>query len=326
MADLPDRDSRPIGWAPPGRLGSASDAARAALANLRTLDGRRMRGNSRRLWGHLARSFGRRPEVLYGIKPPVWARPADLAGFGLIAAFVALMFLDPVSKAWALSYDDSVRSFFYWVTRWGKADWFLWPLGLTLLAIMIVSGFEWPRRIRAVLHHWGMRLGFIGAAVGIPGLTVSLIKLVVGRARPDAPGSAGLFDITGFAFDADFQSFPSGHTTNAITLAIAFTVLWPRYWVFFLSFPIVIATSRVMTLDHYPSDVMAAWLFGSAGVLWIRNWCARRKLVFRPCPSGRIVRRRLPRIERATGATLRAMGGRLFNSRDAGSPGPRTTT
>ncbi|ESR25629.1 phosphoesterase [Lutibaculum baratangense AMV1] len=204
-----------------------------------------------------------------------------------------------------MSYDDSVRGFFYWVTRYGKADWFLWPLGLTLLAILIASGFEWPLKVRAALHHWGARIAFIIAAVAIPGLATSLLKLVVGRARPGVEGSHGILDVTTFALGADFQSFPSGHTTNAITLAVALTVLWPRYWAFFLSFPIIIGTSRVMVLDHYPSDVMGGWLLGAVGVLWIRNWCARRKLVFRPCPGGRVVRRRLPHVESATWPALR---------------------
>ncbi len=296
--------------------------ASAAAARLRALDLATVRGNAARLNAHLRRSFTRRPRPLHGIDPPVWARPADLAGFGLIAAFVALLFLDPLAHDWAMSYDRSVRGFFYWVTRYGKADWFLWPIGLALLAILIASGFQWPLRVRAVLHHWGMRLGFVMASVAIPGLLVTLLKVVVGRARPGVPGSTGIFDITGFAFDAHFQSFPSGHTTNAITLAIALTALWPRYWAFFLSFPIVIATSRVMVLDHYPSDVMAAWLFGSAGVLWIRNWCARRKLVFRPRADGRIVRRRVPHIERATGAAVHAMAAPLFTPIEAGRAGP----
>ena len=165
-----------------------------------------------------------------------------------------------------------------------------------------------------------MRLSFIAAAVAIPGLTVSLLKFIVGRARPEAAGSTGILDITGFNLDADFQSFPSGHTTNAITLAIALTVLWPRYWVFFLSFPIVIAVSRVMTLDHYPSDTVGAWLFGAAGVLWIRNWCARRKLVFAPRADGRIVRRRLAHVERATWPAIRAMAARLTGPHGADQP------
>jgi len=62
----------------------------------------------------------------------------------------------------------------------------------------------------------------------------------------------------------DKFSFPSGHTLHAVLFSIIALSYYPQLSVILLPFTIMVALSRVVLGLHYPSDVLAGALIGSA--------------------------------------------------------------
>ena len=91
------------------------------------------------------------------------------------------------------------------------------------------------------------------------GVTVQLVKHLVGRARPrisDTP----LF--IGPSLRSGYDSFPSGHTTLAFAFAWILSGYFPSYRVLFYLFAVAVGFERVGDLAHFPSDVLAGAVIG----------------------------------------------------------------
>ncbi len=113
--------------------------------------------------------------------------------------------------------------------------------------------------------------------VWIPGLLVNVIKLLVARHRPYVFDQAG-FPATiwetfagwlpGFGFDMDrlsdstIQSFPSGHTTQAVAFAIGLSWLYPKGRWLFAALAILAAVQRLESRSHFLSDTLAGAALG----------------------------------------------------------------
>jgi undecaprenyl-diphosphatase len=94
------------------------------------------------------------------------------------------------------------------------------------------------------------------------------LKHAIGRPRPyvNCP------DIHACARALDKFSFPSGHTLHAFTFLIIWTWYFPTVGLTLAPFVVLIAVSRVALGLHYPSDVVAGAMLGSAvagGVLML---------------------------------------------------------
>lgn len=112
-------------------------------------------------------------------------------------------------------------------------------------------------------HAWRLAL-FLGATTALGAAVDTLVKTLVGRARPVFPDA--------FA-RAGGASFPSGHAMGATVLfgALLFVFLpmlstVGRRWAFALVAVAIfgVGLSRVVLGVHYPSDVVGGWLLGLA--------------------------------------------------------------
>ncbi|WP_227698569.1 phosphatase PAP2 family protein [Sphingomonas hengshuiensis] len=135
---------------------------------------------------------------------------------------------------------------------------------LTLVVAATATFLALRRRMRSAL--------LVLAATILGGCGVTLIKALVGRARPDL--------VDRLMTEAS-NSFPSGHAANsAIVYLTLATLLFPvvreaRMRAFVLGaalgLTLMIGVSRVYLGVHWPSDVLAGWAFGSAwALLWWR--------------------------------------------------------
>ncbi|WP_168197800.1 phosphatase PAP2 family protein [Pseudolabrys sp. FHR47] len=186
---------------------------------------------------------------------------------------------------------------FNFVTDFGKGAWVLWPLGLFYLALAVLPR-PTTRMSQAVLAAVMVRAGFLFAAIGLPGLVASLIKNMIGRARPGVGGSINPFLFDPFHWAPAFASLPSGHGTTAFAALAAFGTLFPRARTALLVYGIIIAMSRVAIRAHYVSDVMAGAAFGIVGVILVRRWFAALHLGFSIGPDGHIVQYPGPSVRR----------------------------
>jgi undecaprenyl-diphosphatase len=178
-----------------------------------------------------------------------------------------------------------VSSFFDSITDYGKSGYVLWPLGLLFLFLCAVPPVL-PRFQQRVLAAIMVRVGFLFTAVAVPGLFDTIIKRMIGRARPFTTGHPDPFVFRPFLWQNDYASFPSGHTTAAFAILVAFSTVWPRGRPYFLIYALLIAASRVVVTAHYPTDVAAGALVGTVGALLVRRWFALRGLGFSVGPDG----------------------------------------
>lgn len=228
---------------------------------------------TRRLWFRLSRP------VQNGT-PPVWtARMTEIAISAVgLTAFVAIF--DPYFRPFAGSPPNFALEFLRDVTDAAKSGWYIVP---AIILIAIIGLMDWRElrtaSRRALLTAYG-RAAYILAAIAIPGITVNIIKQIVGRARPRMVDDFGVYGFSPFEFSSLFQGFPSGHAATAGSLAAILMLWhpqakWPLFAIMFM-----LGCARIPAGAHYPSDVVAGFSIGAIMALAIARWLARRRAVF----------------------------------------------
>ena len=200
----------------------------------------------------------------------------------LIASIACMFLIDTAASAWARTLPPWFEDVFERITDLGLGGWFLFPFGFILLCLAAVTSPRLTRLTQGVLAMLTVRFGFLFLAIGVPGLFVTVVKRLIGRARPYVGNFDDPFAYRPFIWRPEYASMPSGHATTAVAAAIAIGAIWPRTrWLMWL-YALVIMFSRVVVVAHHPSDVIAGALVGAAGAFVVRRWFAARRLVF--CP------------------------------------------
>jgi membrane-associated phospholipid phosphatase len=222
----------------------------------------------------------------------------------IVGLAVAMLFLDPLVvharslPLWLiLTFDE--------LTDFGRAGWVLIPTGGLLLAAAAVASPALGRTTYLVLMSLAVRLGFVFLAVGIPSLVVTVVKRLIGRARPLRVDGSDIY-FAPFGWRNDYASLPSGHSTTAFAAAVALGALFPRLRVALWIYAGIIAASRVILTAHYPSDVIAGAVVGGCAALMVRTWFASRRLGFVLGPDGGVLPLPGPSLQR-----VKKVAGRL---------------
>jgi membrane-associated phospholipid phosphatase len=239
------------------------------------------------------------------------ARPG-VAGLAIgtlvaVAVLIATMF---VLDAWSVSYarrlPGPLREAAGRFTDLGKSGWFLWPTGILLLALAVLTSPDLPRFSRGILAAFAVRLGFVFTAIGLPSLFATIIKNVIGRARPFVAGD-DIWAYEPFTWHARYASFPSGHATTAFAALIAIGAIFPQARALMWIYAVLIALSRVIITAHHPSDVIAGAIVGAVGAYLVRNWFAARRLGFAVNSDGSVHPMPGPSIRRIMKAVARRL-------------------
>lgn len=88
-----------------------------------------------------------------------------------------------------------------------------------------------------------------------------ILKHILGRARPSLLISDHIFGFYGPKLYEPYLSFPSGHTTTFITLALAFSILLPNYRVYLILLGLALSCTRIAFIHHYCSDIFGTTMF-----------------------------------------------------------------
>jgi membrane-associated phospholipid phosphatase len=214
-------------------------------------------------------------------RPPRWPLSIWLATALTFAAILASMFfVDTAASNWARHLPPELTDAADQVTNFGLSGWFLYPLGFILLCIAAVMAPSLPRRTQATLVALAARFGFLFVAIGLPGLFATIVKRLIGRARPYVGVQDDPFAYMPFIWRPEYASMPSGHATTATAAAIAIGAIWPRSRIMMWLYAAIILFTRVAMNVHHPSDVIAGALVGVVGALLVRRFFAARRLAF----------------------------------------------
>ena len=212
---------------------------------------------------------------------------AIIVGIAIVVFMILAWTLDAAVSRGAGNLPRWIISAFDDITDFGKSGWFLWPLGSLFLSLAALPPLLTPVSQR-VLAAVMVRIGFLFAAIAVPSLFVTIVKRIIGRARPGVGGSLDPFLFIPFKWHAAYAGMPSGHATTAFAVLVAFGSLWPRGRTVLLIYALLIALSRVIVTAHYPTDVLAGALVGVTGAIMVRRYFAQRGLGFSIGPAGEI--------------------------------------
>ena len=118
--------------------------------------------------------------------------------------------------------------------------------------MIVLAVFGGTRGIVAALQMLGTGL--------VAWLLYRTLKLHTRRPRPFRAHP----DVTARAAVLDEYSFPSGHTLHAVSFTIVAVAWFPFLALPLIVFTVLVAMSRVVLGLHYPTDVLAGVLIGTA--------------------------------------------------------------
>ena len=227
-----------------------------------------------------------------------WPLPSGFSSW-LIAAAVAVAllaavaFVDAQVSLFGQGIPEALVAAFEWITRLGESDWILIPT-LAVFAIAGLASLLSRAQLKPALREVAGVSGFIFVGVGLPSLFTTIVKRLIGRARPELLEADGPFHFGTSNIDQWlYQSFPSGHATTAFSLCFVIAFLVPRSFPWMLGFAVLVALSRIVLGAHYPTDVIGGAIVGTLGAYLVRNVFAQRGWVFAGSDDGRIVRKPL---------------------------------
>jgi len=154
----------------------------------------------------------------------------------------------------------------YW-TQWSEAEFYL---AASFIISLSLFGSAWALKATSWYRNmllYARRCAFIGSAIALSGTMVVLVKVLLGRARPNEFLKAGEYGFQPFSFEHHYHSFPSGHAATSVALTGALAVLFPRLRWPLLLLGVGMAFIRVVITAHYLSDFVAGCYLGMLGVV-----------------------------------------------------------
>ncbi len=176
------------------------------------------------------------------------------AGLILIALGLCALLIDRALAHFIYDHVNArVHKFLDGITHYAKAGHWL------AAAIVALAG-------AAIARHFGMTglgisqminysLAFI-AMLTLGSAVLHAIKLVLGRRRPRDDMEMGLYGFVPFAFNLEYNSFPSGHSLTIVCVAVIFTCVWPMWWVLWFAIAAALSVTRALLTAHFLSDVL----------------------------------------------------------------------
>ncbi|MEI8186524.1 MAG: phosphatase PAP2 family protein [Chlorobiaceae bacterium] len=192
----------------------------------------------------------------------------SIAGAGIVLLCVlSYIFTDIHVALWFHSLNNRVANdVFTIITDFGESQWYL-AAGVLLFVV-----FRKRNRLRA---YSGL---FLSLSVAVSGISADIIKYIAGRARPILFFSEHLYGFNSFHYEYEWTSFPSGHATTALSAAVVFSILFPKWRILFICAGILIAFSRIFLVQHYLSDVISGSFLGLFSTVMLYHYYFKKKI------------------------------------------------
>lgn len=100
-------------------------------------------------------------------------------------------------------------------------------------------------------------------SLALAGIICNLLKYIIGVSRPKYFFVHDYDRLNPFNLEHKVNSFPSGHTQAAFTLAMLIMIYTNRYTILILIMAILMALSRIFMSMHFPSDLIFGAYVGS---------------------------------------------------------------
>lgn len=111
------------------------------------------------------------------------------------------------------------------------------------------------------------------------GLWTHIFKFLIGRQRPKISPAFDPYIFQPFTAHWDFHSLPSGHSQVMFTVATFLAFVLPKYKYGFYSVAFIMAFTRVMTRDHFYSDVLMGLAVGHLASVVLLYWLSQRNKI-----------------------------------------------
>jgi len=174
---------------------------------------------------------------------------------GAVAIGVGFAVEQRVDAALDVTKNPSAERFAWWCSKIGEGQ-IVGGVGILFAAIYFF--LNRPRRAAQIF--------FVAGSALLIGLTGTIIRVLVGRTRPEAHGPQGVppgfygvwHDGHWIIGQAAFSAFPSGHAAVAAGLAVTATLLHRGWGAVAWVYALAVMWSRVALQWHHLSDVLAS--------------------------------------------------------------------
>jgi membrane-associated phospholipid phosphatase len=126
------------------------------------------------------------------------------------------------------------------------------------------------------VQHIGTQALWLMYSLLFSGFWVHLFKAIIGRQRPKISPDFDPHVFQPFTTHWDFHSMPSGHTQVLFTFATFLAFQFPKYLKGFYFVAFIMAFTRVMTRDHFYSDVLMGVAVGHLPTVVLLYWLSQR--------------------------------------------------
>lgn len=215
-----------------------------------------------------------------------WRSPAVIVGLAVIALMTVTV--DGPVSALMRSIDGDLKRVVDLLAKTGDSFYTLVPSAV--LAAVFGGLFLRNRGTpRGRIYAWlAGAAGFFFVSIAFSGILVNVVKIILGRARPDVAISLYWPEFHPFAPRGAYHAFPSGHANTLFAIAMALGCFVPRARPYLLAAALPLALCRVLQFKHFMSDTAGGAGLAIITTLWLRHWFGRRNFVFTYGSDGRI--------------------------------------
>lgn len=189
---------------------------------------------------------------------------------------VSILFIDQ-QMTLLFKEDDWIWVLAREITHIGLFTNYFIPAFIVWLGVQIL--LKWNKtQNQALLKRIATRALWLMYCLLFSGLWTHIIKFIVGRQRPKISPEFAPLTFHPFTNNWDFHSMPSGHAQVLFTTATFMAFLFPRYKYGFYIIAFAMAFTRVMTRDHFYSDVLMGAAVGHLTTIILLYWLSRRNV------------------------------------------------